>query len=254
MSETDLHTDPPRAKKRPLWQRLWPLYIIAAGLIGAYAAGLFDYLSLDTLREQQANLRSFVDGNPVLAVSAYIGVYALATVFMLPGALWITIAGGLLFGLVGGSVVTVIGATLGASILFLAARTSIGSALRDMAGKYAERVRGEFAESPVSYMFAMRFIPAMPFPVANVVPALLGAKFRDYLLTTSLGIIPGVIAYTSVGSGLGATFARGEDPDLASVFWNFLPAAILILIVSLLPIAYKKLISKKAAKKLEGAA
>ena len=88
----------------------------------------------------------------------------------------------------------------------------------------------------------------MPFPVANVVPALLGAKYRDYLLTTALGIIPGVVAYTSIGSGLGATFARGEDPDLTSVFWNFLPAAILLLGVSTLPIVYKKFFAKKPSQ------
>jgi len=239
-------TDTTETKQSPIWIRLWPLYLIAAGLIAAGQFGLFDYLSLETLREQQQTLQGFVENNLIVAVLAYIAIYATATLFMMPGALWITIAGGLLFGLVGGSIVTVIGATTGASLLFFAARSSLGGALRKMAGSYAEKVETEFNSSPLSYMFAMRFIPAMPFPVANVVPALLGAKFRDYVLTTALGIIPGVVAYTLIGSSLSATFARGEDPDLTSVFWNFLPAAILLLCVSLLPILYKKLTSKKS--------
>ena len=83
-----------------LWVRLWPVYVIAAGLLAAWAFGLFDYLSLETLREQNGALQAFVADNTVLSFAAYILVYALATVFMLPGALWITIAGGLLFGLV----------------------------------------------------------------------------------------------------------------------------------------------------------
>ncbi len=229
-----------------IWIKLWPVYLIGAGLLAAWQFGLFDYLSLETLREQRETLQAFVANNLVLAIAIYIAIYATATLFMMPGALWITISGGFLFGLIGGSVLTVIGATTGASLLFFAAKSSLGTALRKLAGSYAERIEDEFHSSPLSYMFAMRFVPAMPFPVANIVPALLGAKYRDYALTTALGIIPGVLAYTSIGSGLSATFANGEDPDLASVFWNFLPAGILLLIVSLIPVVYKKLTNKKA--------
>ena len=239
-------TDPAPSPSRPLWLRLWPLYLIAGGLIAAWALGLFDYLSLETLRQQQASLRAFVEDNLILAIAAYIGVYTATTVFMIPGALWITITGGFLFGLAGGTIATVIGATLGASLLFLAAKTSLGGFVRKVARGYADKVRSEFQDSPMAYMFAMRFIPALPFPVANILPAILGAKYRDYAVTTALGIIPGVIAYTWVGAGLGATFARGEDPDLASVFQNLLPAAIALGVVSLLPVAWKKFFPKKA--------
>ncbi|HBF90928.1 MAG TPA: TVP38/TMEM64 family protein [Hyphomonas atlantica] len=239
-------TDAADTKSKPIWLRLWPLYLIAGGLVAAWAFGLFDYLSLETLRQQQAALRAFVEDNLILAIAAYIGIYTASTVFMLPGALWITITGGFLFGLAGGTLATVIGATFGASLLFLAAKTSLGGFMRKIASGYAEKVRTEFQNSPMAYMFAMRFIPAMPFPVANILPAILGAKYRDYAITTALGIVPGVVAYTWVGAGLGATFAKGEDPDLASVFQNLLPAAIALGVVSLLPVAWKKFFPKKA--------
>lgn len=236
---------------RPLLVRLWPLYIIVGGIVAAWQFGLFEYLSLDTLREQQDVLSNFVAENWLLAGAVYVGIYAAATLFMIPGALWITIAGGLMFGLIGGTIATIIGATLGASLLFFAAKTSVGESLRKMAGSYAEKVSSEFQQSPLSYMFAMRFVPAMPFPVANVVPALLGAKYRDYFISTALGIVPGVIAYTWIGSGLGATFAEGKDPDFSTVAGNLLPAVIALLIVSMIPIVYKKFFAKKPAK-LEG--
>lgn len=233
---------------RPMLVRIWPVYLIAGGLAAAWHFGLFEYLSLDTLREQQDVLSSFVAENWLLAGAAYVGVYAIATMIMMPGALWITIAGGFMFGLVGGSIATVIGATTGASLLFFAAKTSFGDSLRKLAGSYADKVRDEFQQSPLAYMFAMRFVPAMPFPIANIVPALLGAKYRDYFISTALGIIPGVVAYTWIGSGLSATFAAGEDPDLASVASNLLPAAIALLAVSLLPVIYKKFFAKKPAQ------
>ena len=237
--------------QRPAWIRIWPVYLIGGALLAAWQFGLFQYLSLDTLREQQDVLSGFVAENWLLAGAAYVAIYAVATMIMMPGALWITIAGGFMLGLVGGSIATVIGATTGASLLFFAAKTSFGDSLRKLAGSSAEKVRGEFQQSPLAYMFAMRFVPAMPFPIANIVPALLGAKYRDYLVSTAIGIIPGVIAYTWIGAGLSDTFAAGEDPDLGSVASNLLPAVIALLIVSLLPVVYKKFFAKKPAE-LEG--
>ncbi|WP_430403050.1 TVP38/TMEM64 family protein [Hyphomonas sp.] len=238
----------PAPKPTPLAIRLWPLYVIGAGLLASWAFGLFDYFSLETLRTQQDALRGFVSEHLVLAVGAYVLIYAAATLFMIPGALWITIAGGFLFGLYGGTPATVAGATLGASLLFFAARTSVGAALRERAGPFVKKMERGFQEDALSYMFALRFLPIVPFPVANIAPAVLGAKYRDYAITTALGIIPGVIAYTWIGAGLGATFAAGEDPNIANIARNLVPAFAALGVVSLIPVAYKKLFSKKAAK------
>jgi uncharacterized membrane protein YdjX (TVP38/TMEM64 family) len=236
-----------------LWVRLWPVYLIAAVLVTAWAFGLFDYLSLETLREQNQTLQTFVDENLILAVAAYIGIYAAATLFMVPGALWITVAGGLLFGLIGGSVATVIGATLGASGLFFAARTSLGKTLQERTGSFVKKMEKGFQEDAISYMFALRLLPLVPFPVANIAPALLGAKYRYYALTTALGIIPGVVAYTWIGSSLGATFDKGETDSLLDVVGNFAPAFLALALVALMPVAYKKFFGKKAAKLEEAA-
>lgn len=252
-----MSTDPDTGKtearvKRPVWIRLWPVYVIAAGLILAWQAGLFQYLSLDTLRENYAAWAGFVAENLILSLAIFIAVYALATIFMLPGALWITIAGGLLFGLVGGSLATIAGATLGASILFFAARTSIGTALRDRAGPFVQKMERGFREDELSYMFFMRLFPAVPFPVANIAPALLGAKYRNYLITTAVGIIPGVVAYTWIGYSLQSSLDPEETQSLIGVVGNFAPAFVALGIVALMPVAYKKFIAGRKAGKVEG--
>lgn len=231
---------------RSIWIRLWPVYVIVAGLVAAWRFGLFENFSEAGLRKFYETNQAFISDNLALSVGIYIVVYAAATLFMVPGALWLTIGGGLIFGLAIGVPATIVGATLGASLLFFASRTSIGAALRKMAGPYVKKVETEFKQSPLSYMFAIRFFPIMPFPIANIVPALLGAKYRDYLLTTALGIIPGVIAYNWVGAGVRATFASGGAFDTATAFKNLLPAAIALLVVSLIPVAYKKFFPKQA--------
>lgn len=241
-------TDTSVKSRAPLWQRLWPVYLIAGGLLAGWRLGLFDYLSLQTLREQHEALRSFVEGNLLVAVAAYVIIYALSTLFMVPGALWITIAGGFLFGLAGGSAATVVGATLGASLLFLAARTAFGGMLRERAGPFLRRMEAGFHENPRSYMFALRFLPIVPFPVANIAPALLGARYPDYALTTAIGIIPGVVAYTWIGAGLGATFEAGENPDIGAVAGNLVPAFAALAVVSLMPVIWKKFLGRKVPK------
>ena len=224
----------------PLWKQLWPLYVLVLGIGIVWANGWHQHLNLETLRTQRETLGAFVANNFLLAVASYLAVYILATAFMLPGALWITIAGGFLFGLVGGSAATVVGATVGASLLFAAAQSSIGAALQQRAGPFLKKMERGFQDNALSYMFALRFLPVVPFPVANIAPALLGARFSQFVMTTFLGIIPGVVAYTWIGAGLGATFDAGEDPDLGSIASNLGPAVLALAVVSLLPVAWKK--------------
>jgi uncharacterized membrane protein YdjX (TVP38/TMEM64 family) len=232
-------------KPAPLWVRLWPIYIILAGLGLALSQGWHEYLSLQSLSDNAVALDAMVRENLLLALAAYVLVYAAATAFMIPGSA-LTIGGGFLFGLVLGTPATVIGATLGASILFFASKTSIGAVLREVAGPFLGKMQAGFAESPFSYMFALRLIPLFPFAAVNIAPALLGAKYRDYAITTFFGIIPGTLAYTWIGAAVKGTLLEGGTPDIGSLASNFLPAFVALGIVALIPAAYKKLFPKKA--------
>jgi uncharacterized membrane protein YdjX (TVP38/TMEM64 family) len=228
----------------PLWRRLWPVYIILAGLGIALSQGWHELLTLESLSANAASLDAMVRDNFLVVFVCYVAIYAAATTFMVPGSA-LTIGGGFLFGLALGTPATVIGATLGASILFFASKTSIGSVLRDVAGPFIEKMRAGFAENPVSYMFALRLIPLFPFAAVNIAPGLLGAKYRDYVLSTFFGIIPGTLAYTWIGAAVKGTLLEGGTPDIGSLASNFVPAFIALGLVSLLPVAYKKLFAKK---------
>ncbi|MDP1555997.1 MAG: VTT domain-containing protein [Hyphomonas sp.] len=206
--------------------------------------GWHEYLTLESLSANASALDAMVRDNFLIVLASYILIYAAATTFMVPGSA-LTIAGGFLFGLAIGTPATVIGATLGASLLFAASKTSIGAILRDVAGPFLERMRAGFAENPVSYMFALRLIPLFPFAAVNIAPALLGARYRDYVITTFFGIIPGTLAYTWIGAAVKGTLLDGGTPDIGSLAANFAPAFIALGVVSLLPVAYKKFFPKK---------
>ncbi len=237
-------TDPDRdskAKKGLLW-RYFPIAVLAAGLIAFFALGLHEYITFETLKANRTELLDFVGNNLALAILIYVVGYAVAVAFSIPGGAVLTITGGFLFGLTTGTLSTVVGATLGATGLFLAAQLAFGDVLRKKAGKNIQKMEAGFQENAFNYLLVLRLIPLFPFWLVNLAPALLGVKLRTYVIATFIGIVPGTFVYTSIGNGLGAIFDRGETPDLGIIF----EPAILIPIVglallALLPIAYKKI-------------
>ncbi len=246
-------TSTPQTPSKPIWIKLWPVYIILAGLAFAISQGWHTQLSPAALGENAVYLNTLVQENFVLVLLAFIGIYIAATVFMVPASA-LTIGGGFLFGLAIGAPATVVGATIGASILFLAAKTSLGETLKGIAGPFLGKMEAGFNENAISYLFTLRLIPIFPFAVSNIAPAILGAKFRDYFITTGLGIIPGTVAYTWIGAGLRGTLldaaAAGESVDVGAVVGaaakNLIPALFALAVVALIPAIYKKFFKKTA--------
>lgn len=223
------------------WTRFWPLLLILAGLGAAYAAGLHRALSFEVLGQRQEVLRALVATHPVLAPLAYVAVYAAAAALSLPGAVVITLAGGLLFGTWLGGACAVLGATAGAVLLFLAARHALGGWLASRAGPLLGRIRPGLERDGFSYLLALRLIPLFPFWLVNLAPALVRMPLPTFAGATLLGIIPGTFVFASVGAGVGAVLADGRQPDLSVILR---PAVLMPLLglalLSLLPIVWRR--------------
>ncbi len=222
--------------------RLWPLALLAALALLLYLLGLTDYLSFEALRRERALLLAWVDRYPVLSALSFVLVYAASTALSLPGGAVLTLAGGFLFGVVAGAVYATIGATAGAVLVFLIARSALGEPLRARAGPWLTRMREGFNRNCLSYLLVLRLVPVFPFWLVNLVPAVLGMPLSTYTLGTLLGIIPGCIVYTSVGAGLGAVFDAGGEPDLALVLEPSILLPLLgLALLSLAPVIYRRL-------------
>lgn len=229
-------------------KRFIPVIIIAGALITFFALGGPKYLNLETLKANREILAGFVESNFLLTILAFIGLYALLTAISFPGASVLSLFGGFMFGTVTGTIGIVIGATIGATALFLAARYALGDVLRKKAGPYMQKFEQGLKENEFSYMFILRLIPAFPFFIVNIVPALFDVKIRNYIITTMLGIIPGSLVYASVGNGIGAVFDQGGDVQLSGLMLQpkVIGPIIGLILLSLLPIIYKKLRGAKA--------
>lgn len=226
--------------KQPGLSRYLPILLIGAGAIAAFVLAR-DYLSFDALLANYENLAAWRDQNLTLAILAFALIYVLCVAFSVPGAIWLTLIGGFLFGTFWGTVIVVTSATLGALLIFLAARTALGDVLRQKAGPWVARMEDGFRDGEISYLLIMRLVPAVPFFIANLAPAFLGARIWTFLWTTMVGIIPGTLVFISIGAGLGEQLERGEAPDLGVIFeWHILGPLLGLAILAALPLVLKR--------------
>jgi len=207
------HETEPRTRSSP--RRFLPLVVIVAAMAAVFLSGLYRQISLEALVENESRLRDFIDGGFLLALFVYALIYVVVVALSLPAGAVMTIAGGYLFGLVAGASATVIGATIGAAILFLVARSSFGETLAKKAGPALAKFAGGFQKDAASYLLFLRLAPVFPFALVNLASALLGARFFTFLWTTALGIIPGTLAFSSIGAGLGSLIEKQRGQFLA---------------------------------------
>lgn len=229
------------------FKRLAPLLLLAALGAAAFALRLDHYLTLDALRDNRATLTAFVQSHAIAASLGFVFTYASVVALSLPGATIMTLAGGFLFGVPLGATLTVVGATLGATLLFLIARSALGDVLRERAGPFLARMADGFRKDAFSYLLFLRLVPAFPFWAVNLAPALLGMRLGPYVAATALGIVPGTTVYAAFGASLGQVFDAGGEVRLKDVFSPTLIAALVGLgILSLLPIAFRRLREAKS--------
>lgn len=232
-------------KPRFTLRRLIPVVVLVVGFVVFFAVGLNKYISVEALRENREALVAFAAHYGILAKLVYILIYAMVVAFSLPGGAMMTIVGGFMFGTVDATVTVVIGATLGATALFLIAKTAVGDALRIRAGPALRKMELGFQKNAFNYLLFLRLVPVFPFFLVNLAPAFLGVRLATYFIATLIGIIPGTFVYASVGNGLSAVLATGGSPDLHRIFEpDVLIPIIALAVLALVPVVYQRLRAK----------
>ena len=229
------------------WKRLLPLVVLAAGAGLFFGFGLDDYLSLETLRDNRMDLVTWVDSNTLVAILSFVVIYGLAIVFLPPSGTVMTVTGGFIFGAVAGTLTVVVGATLGATALFLAAKHALGDVLRARAGPALRKMEAGFRENELNYMLVLRLIPLFPFWLVNIAPAFLGVSLRTYVIGTFFGIVPGTAVYAAFGAGIGSILDSDQELTLAGVLEPKIIAGLIgLALLALVPVVYKKYKKRKA--------
>ena len=198
-------------------RRVWIALLVVAALIFMRLSGAAGYITLDSVRSHRSLLLAFVERHGILAAAGYVMTYITVAALALPGAALLSLIDGFLFGAVLGTTLTVTGATIGATLVFLLANSLLGRDLSDRFGRQAQRLAAGFRRDAASYLLVLRLVPFFPFFLVNLVPAIVGIPLRTFVITTFLGIIPGSAVYSLGGAGLGAILDSGQPLTAGSI-------------------------------------
>ena len=231
------------SKSPSSWARL-AIVVVFIGAIGAFFAfGGQHYLSLETIKANRDALLAFADRNFIAALAIAFVVYAGAIALSLPGGLVLSLTMGFIFGRWVGTVLVVVAATVGATLVFLAARYLFADWARKRLGSVGEKINAGFTENAFAYLLFLRLVPAFPFFLVNLAPAFTAIPLRTYVLATLIGIIPGTFVYVNLGQTLG----RIESLK-GLVSRETLLAFALLGLFALLPVAWKWLKGKRTGE------
>jgi uncharacterized membrane protein YdjX (TVP38/TMEM64 family) len=231
---------PDKASQPVAIRRFVPLVLLILAGVLFMVFGGHRYLTLAALAENRDWLCRTVAQSGAEGVIAFIVAYAILVSLSVPGATLLTITGGFLFGPWFGTAYVVIGATIGATIVFLAARAGLAG-LAAHGGPLVARLAAGFREHGFNYLVAARLIPIFPFWLVNLAAGALGLPPGEYILGTFIGIIPVTLAYASLGNGVGDLIAKGRHPDLAILFEPSLLLPVLgLAALALLPVVYQR--------------
>jgi uncharacterized membrane protein YdjX (TVP38/TMEM64 family) len=218
-----------------------PLLLLAAGLVAFFAFGLEHQLTLEALRQHRASIEAWVGVHPVSSALIFVIAYVAVVACSIPAASPMTLAGGFLFGTFEGGSLVVGAATIGATILFLAAKTALADLFRARLGPRVAKMEDGFRANAFNYLLVLRLVPVFPFFLVNLAAGLLDVRLSTYVIATFIGIIPGTFVYAGLGNGLGALFEKGVEPNLSLIFEPRILLPILgLAVLALLPVFFRR--------------
>ena len=194
------------ARPSRLW-RLLPLVVLLLAGAAVFATGLHRELSLEALVRHRGAIAALIAEHRVAAVAAFVTLYVVVVALSIPGAATLTIAGGFVFGTWTGGIAALVGATVGATIIFVVARSAAGEWLLRRAGPRAEKLAAGFRKDAFCYLLCLRLVPLFPFWLVNLVPAVAGVRLAPFVAATALGIVPATFAFALFGEGLDSVIA-----------------------------------------------
>jgi uncharacterized membrane protein YdjX (TVP38/TMEM64 family) len=209
------------------------LAVLTAAAAAAWYAGLGEYLSFENLKRHREALLALVESHYMLSLAVYV-LAAVSTAFFVPGAIPVTIAGGLLFGVARGAFYMLSSATLGATLAFLLSRNLIGKWVQHRYENQLRIFNAEVERHGHNYMITLRVVPLIPFFLLNYFAGITRMPVGRFVWTTALGMLPGSVVYAFAGKELG----RIESPgDIMTP--RLMAALALLAVFAMLPAAYR---------------
>lgn len=218
------------------------IIVIASLVISFFMFDLGSYLNPHFLKQQQQRIGDFYLANPWQSISAYFVVYVLMAALSLPGAIWVTLIGGAIFGVATGSIVVSFASSIGATLAFLVARFLLRDWVYDRFGNRLAAIDEGMEKDGAFYLFTLRMIPVFPFWLINLLMGLTRIPAWLFYLVSQIGMLPATVIYVNAGSQLA---------QIDSLRGILSPALLLSLtLLGIFPLVAKKLIEFAKTRKV----
>lgn len=248
MAPKDSREQTPGRRALRLALRFGPALLVLLAVALVIRSGWLGRLSLEGLKDSRAVLAGFVRAHPLQSLGLYAAVYVGTVALSLPTALILTLTGGFLFGPWVGGLAAAISCTLGAVVVFLISRLTVGDAVEAKTGARARAVAEQIKKDAFFYILTLRLIPVTPFWLTNVAAGLIDIPVAIFFSASLIGILPVSLIYAGIGAGLDALFASGRP---LSVHALVTPRIVLPLIglalLAVLPILYQRSRARRSA-------
>lgn len=227
--------------------RAIPLIIIAGVIIFAIKLNILHYLSFAALQEYHQQLAHYVENNFAISIVVFCLFYIVVVATSIPGALFVSLLGGFLFGTLLGTLLVVSSATIGATLLVIAVQLAFGESVAAKIGSKVKFMETNLQQNAFFYLLSLRFLPVVPFWLVNLAAGIFNIKLRDFMLATFIGIIPGTFVYVNIGASLTSVFAQNSTKFKLSglVSPQILIALTLLGVISFIPAIIKSLKKRK---------
>lgn len=227
--------------KNPYLQSAFLFFFIFSLIMGAYLFAYFHPLSWDNVKQLHLKLKNFNTLHPIATPLIFISVYILYALLSLPGIFILSLLAGFLFVQPLSTLYVTIAATIGASLLFVIARTAFGKIFYRQFSHSLNRLKDGFRENSVSYLLFLRLIPLFPFWIVNLAGAFFGVSFWAFAWTTFVGMIPSVFIYTQAGKSLTLLLESHDPLNPINLFNPHLMVTLIgLALLTLLPVFFRQ--------------
>ncbi|MEO6699034.1 MAG: FAD-dependent oxidoreductase [Paraperlucidibaca sp.] len=176
--------------------------VIIAAIIALQQSGVLHILTLDGLREGQAQWTQWQSEQPLIFAGSFFVIYVVAAALSLPGATILTLAAGALFGVVQGTVLVSFASTLGATLAFLLSRYLFRDSVQEKFSARLKPINEGIARDGALYLFTLRLAPVFPFFLVNLLMGLTPIRVWTYAWVSQLGMFAGTVVYVNAGTQL----------------------------------------------------
>lgn len=181
-----------------------PLVLLVIGMLITlfFSLDLQQYLTLDSLKAQQAAIEQYRQSHPLLAIMLYAALYIAVTGLSLPGAAVLTVAGGGIFGLFWSTIIVSFASSIGATLAFLAARFLFRDWVKARFGQRLQAIEAGLQRDGAYYLFSLRLVPIFPFFLINLAMGLTPMPVRTFYWVSQVGMLAGTVVYVNAGTQL----------------------------------------------------